>query len=75
MNKVENLILNGAYKGDNTLPELHISIRRASARRNASYVNLGIHANFHNISCVHACTVACSVHAQLELIDGCNKDF
>ena len=28
----------GAYKGNYTLPELHISIRRASAGRNASAI-------------------------------------
>ena len=32
---------------------------------NDSYINLGVHANFRNISCVHACKVACSVHAPM----------
>ena len=30
---------------------------------NDHYANLGMHANFQNILCVHACTVAFSVHA------------
>ena len=38
---------------------------------NDHYVNLGMQ----NISYVHACSVVCSVHEQLELIDGCNKHF
>ena len=32
---------------------------------NDSYMNLGVHANFRNISCVHVCKVACSVHAPM----------
>ena len=34
---------------------------------NDSYINLGVHAKFWNISCVHARKVACSVHAPMSL--------
>jgi len=34
---------------------------------NDHYIELGMHANFQNISCVHASTVACSVHAPMSI--------